>query len=234
MSRIALPLVLALCAAPVAAGGRARVPAAELADAARTALAEQARAAGVQATLATVGRVDDVALPVEGAYEVRAAAPATWLRSRVGVPVQILVGGQKRASATVWFAVTAPATALVYTQPAPARAAVSQLVVGTGPIDLARTSGESIASLDALAGQRLRRPAAPGQPLRASDFEPMPTVLAQQAVRVETTRGPVRLSIAGRALSDGATGQLISVLPSGGTQPVRARVLSSEVVSLEN
>jgi flagella basal body P-ring formation protein FlgA len=62
----------------------------------------------------------------------------------------------------------------------------------------------------------------------------MPAVRAQQGVRIDVATAGIRLSVKGRALADGALDQVISVLPSNATQPIKARVVSPEVVVLED
>jgi flagella basal body P-ring formation protein FlgA len=59
-------------------------------------------------------------------------------------------------------------------------------------------------------------------------------VQAQQSVRIEMASGVIRLTTTGRALTDGKIGQSIPVLPANASQPVQARVMSKQAVSLEN
>ena len=104
----------------------------------------------------------------------------------------------------------------------------------TGSVDLARTHGVSMPAFDAQDGRRLRRAVLAGEPMIPDDFEAVPDVRAQQVVRINATSGPIHLSTPGHALVDGRIGQVIAVLPDHASQPVRARVVSDKVVSVEN
>jgi flagella basal body P-ring formation protein FlgA len=235
MLRLAIFSAVMLMTLPSAAAERQRVAATDLVAAAQAMLVTKASAEHIDAQFALVGHVDDLQLAAIGAVSVRAGdLKGPWLRPRIGVPVQVIVDDRPVSSATIWFSVTAPAQALVYTTNDVQGSADAQLQTGIGTIDLARTHGESMTSLDAVAGQRLRHAVSVGQAVLSTDFEPVPTVTAQQQVRIETTSGVVHLSIAGRALSDGQIGQTIAVLPANASQPVRARVMSNQVVIIEN
>lgn len=230
-----LAIALSLLALVVQAAAPARVPAADVVAAAQAVVQARADAAGIDVRLAPVGRVSDVSLPAGGdARIIVGNLPERWLRPRLGVPVTVQVAGEKRAALTVWFSVAAAATGPVYAEDFNRGTRSDALALATGDIDLARTHGADAADATRIDGLRLAQSVRAGQPALASDFEAVPAVLAQQAVRIESTRGVVRLSIAGRALADGATGQVIAVLPAGATQPVRARVVSSQVVAIEN
>ena len=235
MRNFVLLLAMFLALPSAQADERARVPASELIAVAQAALAAKAQDAGVSVRLLPVGRVEDVPLPGAGETDVRARSIVDpWLRPRVAVPVQVYVADRKLASLAVWFSVIAPAQANVYAADYPRGAMAQDVHTNTATIDRARTSGELLAALDAATGQRLRHPVSAGEPVQAGDFETVPAVQAQQTIRIDATRGGVRLSIAGRALADGDVGQTIAVLPAGATQPVRARVISSQVVTLED
>lgn len=231
-------LAFALCTAalPCGAVNAVHVPATALVDAARAALLGKASEADVRIDLAVAGRVRGLDFP--GAIgivpEVSVAHwDGPWLRSRVGVPVEVRVGGRKTTS-TVWFAVTATARGELYANGFARGEPAEKLVYRTGSVDLARQQGERAADSASLTGMRLRRAVRAGDPVLASDFEPMPLISARQTVRVLVLRGAVRLSVPAQALADGDAGQTIPVLPASATSPIKARVVSSEEVTLEN
>jgi flagella basal body P-ring formation protein FlgA len=231
------PLLLSLLTVAMTspAAEPVRVPAERLVDAARSALRAKAEQAGIVAEFKPVGRVQDLQLPGEGEAQLSTDDwQAPWLRSRVGVPVQVRLSERLRTSATVWFEVSAPVAGEVYAGDFPRGALAATVLHRSGTIDLARTNGEASVSAQALTGHRLRRPVRTGDPVRASDFEPAPAISVQQAVRIEVAQGAVRLTVPARALADGEIGQIISVLPAHASQPVRARIVSSQVVTLEN
>lgn len=225
-----------LVALPCGAVGGVRVPAAVLVETARAALLAKASDAGVQVELAVAGRVEDIEFH-EGAATGPDVAVAQWdgpwLRSRVGVPVRIRLA-DRQTTATVWFSVSAPVSGEIYADGFARGEPAGKLAYRTGIVDLARQQGQRTAVPAALAGMRLHRSVRVGDPVLASDFEPVPMVSARQTVRVLATSGAVRLSVPARALADGDAGQTIPVLPASATSPIRARVVSSEVVTLEH
>lgn len=216
------------------AADQQRVPVAQLIAAAQAALEAKAGDAHLVAHFASVGHVDDLSLSGTGAFTIRATVEDPWLRARIGVPVQVSVDDKKVSSVVVWFAMTAPIQARVYSAPytrgTPGRSVDTRI----GAVDLARTRGVSVPALDATAGLRLDRAVQAGEAVLPSDFEQVPDVQAQQSVRIDAISGVVRLSTTGRVLADGKIGQIIAVLPAGATQSVRARVVSNQAVTIEN
>ena len=228
--------VLLLAALPSVAADEARVPAADLIETARAAVLAKAAAAGLQVVVDVAGRVQDLPLPTGTSAPSRLTAghwQEPWLRPRIGVPVAVEVGGRE-TSVTVWLAVSAPAQGAVYLDGFARGAPVESLRYTTGEVDLARTHGMKTVAPTSMPDTRLRRAVREGDPVLASDFEPTPMISARQLVSLQTTKGAVSLSVPGRALGDGDVGQTISVLPSNATRPVRARVVSTGVVTLED
>lgn len=227
---------LLLAAMPAGAADGVRVSAAELTETARAAVLAKASEAGVQVDVEVAGRVQDLQLRTDAPESPSVTAgrwQEPWLRPRIGVPVHAEAGG-KRATATVWLAVSAPAQGEVYMEGFARGAPAETLRCQSGRVDLARSQGKKTVVPASMLGMRLRRAVRAGDPVLASDFEAVPTVSAQQTVSVQATRGAVSLSVPGRALGDGDAGQTISVLPSNATRPVRARVVSPGVVTLED
>jgi flagella basal body P-ring formation protein FlgA len=232
-----LPTLLMLLApagpAPVDAG--AHVPAAEIVQVATKALAAKAQAEQVPADFTVAAQVLDLRIPAgKSLAGLEAEAPAQWLRPRAAVPVRVKWSDGTLTSTLVWFAISAPSEGLVYASNFPTGSAGDAVAVRTGSVDLARTHAAPAINVEALPLLRLRHPVQAGAPALAADFQAMPAVLAQQSVRIDASIAGVRLSVKGRALADGALDQVISVLPSNATQPVKARVVSPEVVVLED
>lgn len=228
--------VLLLAAFSSGAANDARVPAADLIEAARAAVLAKAAAAGLQVRVDVAGRVQDLSLPTGISSPLRLTAgqwQEPWLRPRIGVPVAVEVGGRE-SSVTVWLAVSVPAQGVVYLDGFARGVRAESLRYTTGEVDLARTHGMKTVAPTSMAETRLRRAVREGDPVLASDFEPMPMISARELVSLHTTKGAVSLSVPGRALGDGDAGETISVLPSNATRPVRARVVSTGVVTLED
>ncbi len=230
-----LTFALLLFALPVSAIERTRVSATDITAAAMQWLELKAREESIPARFALVGHINDVQLSNDAQTTIKISAPKSgWLRPRIGIPVQIFAADKAISTVTVWFSVTAPHTGLVYAKNQNKAVLTEQLSVNAGQIDLARTKGKAITSLDSFSGMRLKRSVSIGHALQADDFELIPTIQAQQLVRVETNNGPVHLSVAARALGDADIGEMVQVLPTNAAQPVRARVVSKQVVVIEN
>jgi flagella basal body P-ring formation protein FlgA len=243
MIRLAAIALLIAFGLPVRAAERQVVPASAVVAVAKTMLEAKASSDKIDATFALVGHVSDVSVTGTAEAAVQADELKTaWLRPRVGVPVRVSSEG-KTSSVTVWFSVTAPVQGDVYESSYARGTPASEIKTRIGAIDLARTHGKPAAPAGSLAteassegprGLRLRRAVTAGAAALADDFEPMPTIQAQQSIRIDVGSGVVHLSTKGRALTDGAVGQIISVLPANASQPVRARVVSDQVVTIEN
>lgn len=236
VSRSIVVSALLIAGMPSSAADGVRVPAADLVAVARTAVLAKASDAGLQVSVEVAGRVQDLQLQADASEPAQVTAgqwQEPWLRSRIGVPLQVNAGG-RQASATVWLAVSAPVQGEVYTDGFVRGEPAVALRYQAGQVDLARTQGKKTVIPASMPGMRLRRAVRAGDPVLASDFEPVPMVSAQQTVNVQATRGAVNVSVPGRALGDGDAGQMISVLPSNATRPVRARIVSPGVVTLED
>lgn len=230
-----LAITLLLFSLPSWAIERARVPATDITAAATQWLEAKAKQENIPAHFVLVGHINDVQLSTDALTTIKVSPPKSgWLRPRIGIAVQIFAADKAISTITVWFAVTAPHAGLVYAKNQNKAVLTEQLSVSAGQIDLARTKGKTITSLDNLSGMRLRHAVSVGQALQADDFELVPTIQAQQLVRVETSNGSVHLSVAARALGDADVGEIVQVLPTNAAQPVRARVVSKQVVVIEN
>lgn len=229
-------VALGLVVLPSGALCQVRVPAADLVDAARAAVLAKASASGLQVNVEVAGRVQDLQLQTSTSVPARITAGAwqePWLRSRIGVPLQVDAGGD-HAAVTVWLAVSAPVQGEVYLEGFARGVPAETLRHQAGQVDLARLQGARTVAPAAMGGMRLRRAVRAGDPVLASDFESVPMISAQQVVSVQVTKGAVSLSVPGRALGSGDAGQTIFVLPSNATRQVRARVVSPGVVTLED
>lgn len=234
MGLVPLMLAVALLAPESRAPERASVPHAEVAAAVRAHL--QAKSAGLPGTieLAVMGRDEAIVLP-PGQHALRVGEIAgRWPRSRVAVPVQHFVDGQRVRSQTVWVAVQWWQDADVYDRDLAAGTPVDGIAHRRERIDLARSEGDVLAAASVPAGHRLRRPVRAGRPMLATDFERMPDVLAGAELQVQVQRGAVRLDTTGRALADGFIGDVIPVGLDAQRQPVKSTILSSLAVRVED
>lgn len=227
-----LPLLIGLLAAPPVPGGQS-VPRAVVNDAVRTQLLSQSATLPGTLELSVLGRDNALSLPA-GRHEIQTDPVAgRWPRPRVAVPVRHLVDGRAVRSQTVWVAVHWYAEADVYAENQIAGTPVAKLRHRRERVDLA-PHGLPLPAAEMPQAQRLRRAVRAGQPMVASDFEPMPDVLAGAELQVEVVRGAVRLSVAGRALAEGSVGDVIPVALDASQQPVDSLILSSQAVRVEN
>lgn len=156
-----------------------------------------------------------------------------WPRARVAVPVELRQDGRIVRRMTLWAAVQWWREVDVYEHNAPAGRAAAEVTTRRQRVDIAAHA--DVADLPAGQSGRLRlaRPVRAGQPVRAGDFEPVPDVVAGNGVTVEVERGSVRIRVPGRALTDGAVGDRIPVSLDLASQPVLTRVITPEVVRVE-
>jgi flagella basal body P-ring formation protein FlgA len=210
------------------------VTAAQIVTAARAEMEARSAQARIPVTLELSGRVADVFVPWSGQTRLIASPANDWLRPRVAVPVTVADADGHSRHATVWFVVHAPVTGPVYKADAARATLPGSIQIGEDIVDRAKTRGFDPTWRPDPASSRLRRAVHAGQPVLATDFEPVPTVAAGQTVSIESRQGAVRLLTSGRALADGQLGQTIRVLPAVSPQPIQARVVATGKVSLEN
>ncbi|ULU23704.1 flagellar basal body P-ring formation chaperone FlgA [Dyella terrae] len=207
------------------------VVASRLVDAAQIVLRERLPGNG-DATLSTMGAPEDVRVPT-GAVSIKARdVSGRWPRSRVGVPVDVLVDGRVVRSATVWFAVSVRGKALTYSEDAAMGVPAQSLRTQAADIDMAALQETPVESPEALDGLRLRRPVQAGAPVLSSDFEKIPDVDRREKVRVLASYGAIHLTTHGVANSTGNAGDVVPVLVDGADVPVRARVTDKGVVEV--
>lgn len=81
-----------------------------------------------------------------------------------------------------------------------------------------------------LIGLSARRRLQPGQPLRAADFEPAKLITRNSLVLIIYARPGLQLTTEGRALADGAKGEVIAVLNTQSKRTVQAEVVREGLV----
>lgn len=201
-----------------------------------SAAAQDAARAAVEARVAALGRpmavrAEPVRLP-SGATDVLAVdeVPGPLPRARVAVPVRVRVDGHPRI-ATVHVRLQdvrrVPTWARAYRRGTP----VSAAQVIERAVDLAAVRGTLLAA--APPGGVLARDVGDGAPLQAGDIAAAPVVARGDAVVLEVTSGRVVLRLPARALESGARGERIQVLGESSPRAVRARILDSGRVAVD-
>lgn len=217
---------------PIASAAVQTVEGARILDTARAVMASDRAGRGTDITFHPLGRTADAVVP-GGKVTLHASRPTgTWPRSRVAIPVQLLVDGRSVRTETVWFAVSAKRQALVSADDAIQGTAATDLAVRLASVDVASVHGQVLQTLGPLAGMRLKQGLRAGAPLLREDFEPVPDVDVRGKVTVLVNLGAIRMQTRGTALSAGNAGQTILVLAEGAESPVRARVQSKGVVQV--
>ncbi|QJD69747.1 flagellar biosynthesis protein FlgA [Xanthomonas campestris pv. badrii] len=165
------------------------------------------------------------------------AAPidGSWPRKRVGVPVHVLVDGVPSQTRMVWFTVQwwmeRPTYGRAFADGTPS----GQLALVTKRMDVAGvlTVGEASLERNVPVAGRLIHAVRAGDLVQARDFAAAPTIARHDPVTLRVRRGAVELRMPAVATADGQPGDAIAVLPQGTRTPVRARVIASGEVSIE-
>ena len=213
--------------------GRQRVPAADIQQVVRAAMADRLAALDSPAEVQVSGRIADQWLP-QGELSITAGEIAGRLpRSRVGVPVSLSVDGQELRSLIAWVEMREPRTVLTYAVSHPRHHAGDSIQWQLAPVDMTCCPGEVAGSLEQVRGLRIARAVREGQPVMLADFEPVPEVQAQQRITIKVLRGAIRLQTAGTALRDGRIGDRVTVQPDHSGRPLLSRVVSAQTVVVE-
>ncbi|MEO7065606.1 MAG: flagellar basal body P-ring formation chaperone FlgA [Rhodanobacter sp.] len=155
-----------------------------------------------------------------------------WPRSRVGVPVDVLVGGHVAQSATVWFALDVRREVLAYAGDASLGTLATSLRLVPLDANVASVQGELVQSAVAVEGMRLRRAVLAGSIAVRDDFERVPDVDRQQRVQVTVVAGAIHMQTRGTANAAGNAGDIVPVLVDNAEAPVHARVTDRGVVEV--
>ncbi len=216
-----------------AQSGTLTLPSVDIQRDVEAAVTQRLREADSSARVLGVSGVRDQSLP-KGRVTLEVGAIAgRWPRARAGVPVRVSVDGRVVRTVTAWVALGDLRNVLTYAEPASAKTPVDALRLVAGDVDMICCDGAAAASVDTLAGTRVRRQVRAGEPVLLSDFEPLPDVAERQQVAIEVVRGPVRLTTVGTALADGRIGQVIAVRPDASERTVKARVTAKRMVALD-
>ncbi|MEI7037473.1 flagellar basal body P-ring formation chaperone FlgA [Fulvimonas yonginensis] len=231
--RFLVLLALSLLASTLSAhAAEQTVAAARVVDAARAVLQALPLGADTRLDVQVIGTPVDAVVPA-GSLRIQATRPAgQWPRSRIAVPVRLLVAERPVRTETVWFAVKALQPLAVYTADTGQGTPAEAVQIRQAEVDIAQLHGKPVRTLSAMKGQRLRRAMLAGTPVLEEDFEPIPAVDARQQVTVLVRYGAVRMLTRGMALNAGEAGQMVAVLATGADSPVQARVTGKGVVEV--
>lgn len=147
-------------------------------------------------------------------------------RSRMQVPVDVLVDGVFQRTINVAFQVTAWAPALVATRALPAGATPACDSLALQQVDIALLDSAPAATDCAKLQGRLKRALPAGTPLAAAWLQRPAAVTQGDNIALRLQQGAIELESRAVALSDGEVGQRIDVRPNAAQQAVRAEIIA--------
>jgi flagella basal body P-ring formation protein FlgA len=120
------------------------------------------------------------------------------------------------------------ADAVIVTRSLPARALV-------GPADITTVAADipgAATAPDQVLGLALRVAVQAGRPLGADDVTPPPMVLRNQVIRLHYSQGGMSITTEGRALEQGALGQVVRVMNLASRETLAGTVLADGSVEV--
>ena len=234
------PVCMVLLAlSPSLSAAATRVPAQRMVEVARDYLQLRARSIPAEWEFTPSGALSASTVAGPGNLSIRAGkVDGPWPRSRVGVPVELLVDDVAVQTRMVWFTARAWRQAHVYASNYRNGDPSEGLKTLVRRIDIAVDGGDGIVPAEASdpmpPGQRLLRDVRAGQPVLARHLGPMPAVARNTRVALQVRQAGVALTTAALARDDGEVGDRVAVLPNGATQWVKAAVSGRNEVTIEN
>jgi flagella basal body P-ring formation protein FlgA len=186
-----------------------------------------------KAQIEMVGRVSDAVVPVGNLSIKLGSIAGRWPRSRVGIPVQLLVDLRSVQSLTVWAKIQDERSVLTYSASYPAHALANRVQLLPQMVDMTCCAGQAISRPDAIQEKRLKSAVTAGRPAMVHDFELLPAVVAREPIDIEVQRGSVRLHTHGVALSDGQVGDQVRVKVDQASAAVSSRVIDNKRVVVD-
>lgn len=206
------------------------------AEALRTLVAEAAAARLGAAAENVEVTIDGTVAPVAAAAT--AAAPAVLsdfvLQSasgRFNATVAIDIGGSSRPIALSGRAVETMAVP-VLNRPIDRRAVIHASDVTIVRIDKRRVPGTAAIDTDELVDMAAKRPLRAGELIATADVEPPRVVLRGDLITLQYSRPGLTLSARGRALGDGAKGDIVSVLNEQSKRTIQGIVTGAGTVAV--
>ena len=107
-------------------------------------------------------------------------------------------------------------------------------VIGAGDLRVVETDRPGLTDPSAAIGMQTRITIYEGRPLHANMLQAPRVVARNQIVRLRFQRGGLQIDTEGRAMSDGAAGELIRVMNMGSRSTVTAQVLPDGTLAVLN
>ncbi|MBS1183800.1 MAG: flagellar basal body P-ring biosynthesis protein FlgA [Proteobacteria bacterium] len=243
----ALPAVVAVKAAAAAGLTVDRLPAFASVTVVRRAVSVEVDAVKAMVAEAAANRlgvaVDNVDIIVDGTLSpivaaATAAAPVIlsdfFLQSgsgRFNATITIDIGGGNRTLALAGRAIETIAVP-VLSRPVDRRDVIHASDVTIARIDKRRVPGTSAIDASELVNMAAKRPLRAGEVIATADIEPPRVVLRGDLVTLQYLRPGLTLSARGRALGDGAKGDIVSVLNEQSKRTIQGVVTSSGTIEV--
>lgn len=167
-----------------------------------------------------------------------AATPATLSdfvlqpeSGRFNATVAIDVGGENRTVSVAGRAVETMAVP-VLNRPIDRRDVVHASDISIVHIDKRRVPGSAVIDTSDLVDMAAKRPLRAGEIIATADIEPPRIILRGDLVTLQYSRPGLTLSARGRAMGDGAKGDLVSVLNEQSKRTIQGIVTSAGVVEV--
>lgn len=180
-----------------------------------------------------VGSYEDLQLPT-GKVTLKAdVARRVRVSKRMCVWVDLLIDDTHYTTLPVWFDVTANAEVYELQRGLSAGTLLNPDMLKKAKRDIAAVSGEPVAALAVIEGQRLIRDLPGGTVLTKAALQPVPDVVKGQKLQVKASMGKVTLIATARALEDGNRGDPIRVERLDGSDNFMARILDIGLAVVE-
>lgn len=208
----------------------ATIAASDIASAARAEVEQRSEGH----VITQIGEIRDVKVPDSSKWTIVAEkVNHPLVNPRQKVLVSIKQNGAVLANRVVWFAVSKPVRALVYSQAYGKLIQGSSVALVFSTCDTLAREADVVDNQELISGMRLKRNVREGAPVLYSDFESMPDVTAGQSVEIESIRGSARILSGGKVVSEGRIGQSVFVIANNGESKILAKVVSDKRVVVE-
>lgn len=184
--------------------------------------------------ISLIGAVRDIKVSERSKSRIVAEKISPPLDSpRQKVLVDIEQNGVVLTKQVVWFAISKPIRALVYSKEYEKLMNGSSVAVVYATCDMLTHEKDAVENQELISGLRLKRHVKAGAPVLFSDFESLPDVTAGQFVEIESIRGSARILTGGKIVSEGKIGQSVFVIANDGESKISAKVVSGKRVVVE-
>lgn len=165
-------------------------------------------------------------------FEVVPESKGARLAGLVKLRVRAVIDGVPGPSVPVHLVVKRPQNVLVVARRIQAGKAISSDDVKVEERLADGTTTDALSEMSALTGLITRRPLTPGTVLSRRDLKGRPVVFRNEPVTVRVVSGALVVTGSGKALDEGAPGEIIAVRTGRRGRTVQAKVIDSQTVEV--